>query len=107
MKIKIKNKTVKDILFLIIGIACLILIFSSFSYKKIYNILSKTSLYNSVNLVYTEHEHHHDEEEALAYFETEFNLQPYAKPLPSSVNLIQLSACFIILSFLINKYRKN
>lgn len=107
MNIKIKNKIVKNIFYLIIVITCLILIFSSFSYKKIYSILSKTSLYNSVNLVYTEHEHHHDDEEALTYFETEFNRQPYANPLDSSVKLIQLSTCFIILSLLINKYRQN
>lgn len=107
MNMKRKNKTLKNILYLIISIACLVLILSSFASKKIYYILSKTSLYNSVDLVYMENEHHHDEGEALTYFETEFNLQPYASPLPSSVELIQLSACFIILSILINKYRQN
>ncbi len=81
-----------------------LIIFSSFTKNKIYFLLSKTSLYDTISLSTLEHGHDEDNEEEgqMAYFESEFNLQPYANPLPSSVELIQLSTFFFIFSLVLN-----
>ncbi|MFN3478699.1 MAG: hypothetical protein ACK4ZM_04990 [bacterium] len=77
-------------------------------YKKVYFILSKTSLYDTVSLKETGFEDHdHDDEKGLVYFEDEFKNQPYANPLPSSVALIQLSLSLTILAFVINRLKKT
>lgn len=108
-KLKIFNKkNIKLLISFLVGLGLISLIISPFVGKKIYFLLSKTSLYNTVSLKFTEEEHHeHTHEEEFVFFEDEFKSQPYANPLPSSVEIIQLSLSFFILAFLINQLKKK
>lgn len=102
------KKIIKLTILFLLSFLSIFFILSSMFYKKVYFILSKTSLYDTVSLKEIEHEHHDDDEEKeLVYFEDEFKNQPYANPLPSSVNLIQLSLSLIILAFVINRLKKT
>lgn len=89
----------------ILGILLIVFVFSPIFSKKIYLILSKTSLYNTTS--YSVIHEHDDEEKELAYFENEFNLQPYVNPMESSIQLIQLSISLLILSLFINNLKHN
>lgn len=85
----------------------LILIISLILYFIIPWFLAKTGVYQfqQQNFVsYTHNEHHHDEDEgSIAYFESEFEQQPYRLPYDSSLKMLKLSLLFIIISFIIRE----
>jgi len=53
---------------------------------------------------YSVNEHHHEDEELLAYFELEFEQQPYRLPYDSSLKMLKLSVLLIIISFIIREF---
>ncbi|MCX7759302.1 MAG: hypothetical protein N2169_06830 [bacterium] len=101
-----KKKDIIFIIFWVIGALFLIALFiSPFSAQKIYLLLSKISLYNTVSLKHVDHEHGEEEKE-LVYFENEFVNQPYANPMDSSIELIQLSLSLTVLFLLVVQFRR-
>ena len=55
--------------------------------------------YNQIN-----HHHEDQEEGALAYFESDFEQQPYRLPYDSSVRMLSLSLIFILITFVIREF---
>lgn len=102
-----KKNVIKKIIITIICCTSVFLFISPFFSKNIYVLLSKTSLYNSYSLQFIQNDHHEDEEKEFVYFENEFVSQPYTSPMESSIELIQLSLSFLVLSFLLNTLRKD
>ncbi|MCS7164719.1 MAG: hypothetical protein RMJ51_00315 [Candidatus Calescibacterium sp.] len=99
-----RKNVIKKIIITIICFTGVFLFISPFFSKNIYVLLSKTSLYNSYSLQFIQNE---DEEKEFVYFENEFVSQPYTSPMESSIELIQLSLSFLVLSFLLNTLRKD
>ncbi|MCS7243458.1 MAG: hypothetical protein RMJ36_01820 [Candidatus Calescibacterium sp.] len=98
-------KKVTIIFWVILSLFLIALFISPFSAQKIYLLLSRTSLYNTIDLKY-KHTHETDEAKELVYFENEFVNQPYANPMDSSIELIQLSLSLTVLSLLVIQFRK-
>ncbi len=86
----------------------LILIISLILYFIIPWFLDKVGVYQFQQeyfVSYNSNEHHHDDEDekSLAYFESEFEQQPYRLPYDSSLKMLKLSILFILISFIIRE----
>jgi len=53
---------------------------------------------------YSVNEHHHEDEESMAYFELEFEQQPYRLPYDSSLKMLKLSVLLLVISFIIREF---
>jgi hypothetical protein len=53
---------------------------------------------------YNVNEHHHEAEESMAYFELEFEQQPYRLPYDSSLKMLKLSVLLLVISFIIREF---
>ena len=53
---------------------------------------------------YNVNEHHHEDEESMAYFEMEFEQQPYRLPYDSSLKMLKLSVLLLVISFIIREF---
>lgn len=76
-------------------------------YLNVGSILKKTGVYQFQfeNFVYHSSNEHHDEAEAaLAYFESEFEQQPYRLPYDSSLKMLKLSILLILISFILREF---
>jgi hypothetical protein len=70
-------------------------------------LLKKSGVYDYQlqNFVsYNVNEHHHEDEESMAYFELEFEQQPYRLPYDSSLKMLNLSVLLLIISFIIREF---
>jgi hypothetical protein len=70
-------------------------------------LLKKSGVYDYQlkNFVsYSVSEHHHEDEESMAYFEIEFEQQPYRLPYDSSLKMLKLSVLLFIISFIIREF---
>lgn len=101
-----RKEIINMVILFLLGFFLIFLVFTPVFHKNVYLVLSKTSLYNTFSLMEEKHEDEEEEKE-LVYFEDEFKNQPYANPLPSSIELIQLSLTFAILSFILNKLKQK
>ncbi|MGC8733915.1 MAG: hypothetical protein ACP5RD_02590 [bacterium] len=86
----------------------LLILISLILYLNVGNILKKTGIYEFQykNFVsYSSNEHHHDEDEgSMAYFESEFEQQPYRLPYDSSLKMLKLSILLIFISFILREF---
>jgi hypothetical protein len=53
---------------------------------------------------YSVNEHHHEDEGSMAYFELEFEQQPYRLPYDSSLKMLKLSVLLFVISFIIREF---
>ncbi len=70
-------------------------------------LLKKINLYDYQlqNFVsYNVNKNHHEDEESMAYFELEFEQQPYRLPYDSSLKMLKLSVLLLVISFIIREF---
>ena len=70
-------------------------------------LLKKSGVYDYQlqNFVsYSVNEHHHEDEDSMAYFEIEFEKQPYRLPYDSSLKMLKLSVLLFVISFIIREF---
>jgi hypothetical protein len=70
-------------------------------------LLKKSGVYDYQlqNFVsYSVNENHHEDEESMAYFELEFEKQPYRLPYDSSLKMLKLSVLLLVISFIIREF---
>jgi hypothetical protein len=70
-------------------------------------LLKKINLYDYQlqNFVsYNVNEHQQEDEGSMAYFELEFEQQPYRLPYDSSLKMLKLSVLLLVISFIIREF---